>query len=319
MVTTNTTQAETPTIDLFKSDLRPMQYWAIRAEDKVNLWAQGKAEGMSTGFKELDKYFRLVDGELLTIAARPSQGKTALGMQFVENVARTLQRNGEPGCVAVFSAEMTGWSLVHRMAASLCGVNAHKLRMGEGTKEEAETLINAIGNIKSLPIWIDDGSAPTTDKMLERLALLNETNPVKLMMFDFVELGGDRGQNEEQRISGIILALKAIAKALSIPVLALSQLNRSVENRANKMPSLSDLRYSGQIEQVSDTVILIMRPEYYIERGMAIDVPIADQEGVGYVSIAKNKNGPVTNVKLAFVKRLSKFANLEQTTIMLNE
>lgn len=318
MVNTQTTQDEAPTIDLFKTDLRPMQYWAIRAEDKVKLWAQGKAEGVSTGFKDLDQYFRLVDGELLTIAARPSQGKTVLGMQLAENVAKQLQRTNDPGCVAVFSAEMTGWSLVHRMASALSGVNAHKLRMGQGTPEESEKLLAAIERIKSLPIWIDDGSAPTTALMMSRLAVLNETNPIRLMMFDFMELGGDRASSEEQRISQIVISLKDIAKALSIPVIALSQLNRGVETRANKMPTLADLRYSGQIEQVSDIVAFIMRPEYYVERGMAVDVPIEDQEGVAYIGIAKNRQGPVTNVKLAFEKQYARFANLQQTKVMLN-
>jgi len=316
---TNKAKPKSPTIDLFKSDLRPMQYWAIRAEDKIRLWAQGKAEGESTGFSEFDKYFRMVDGELTTIAARPSQGKTALGMQIVENIAKSLKRRGDPGCVAVFSAEMTGWALLHRMASVLVGVNAHKLRMGQGTQEEADKLLGGIERIKNLPIWIDDGSAPTTANMLSSLARLNETNPVRLMMFDFLELGGNRGDKEDQRIGQIAIALKDISKTLGIPVLVLSQVNRSVESRANKMPSLSDLRYSGMIEQISDVVVFIMRPEYYVERGMTVDVPVDDYVGVAYIGIAKNRQGPVTNVKLSFEKQYARFGNLSQRKIMLNE
>lgn len=298
---------------LFQKDLRPMPYWAMLAEDKLAAWAAGKAEGYSTGFPTLDKYFRLVEGEMTVIAARPSQGKTILGVQLAENVARTLQQQGDTGSVAIFSAEMTGWSLVVRMAGAASGVNTHKLRMGQGEPNDLARLKTAIADLKRLPIWIDDGSAPTTKTMLEQLTDLNETNPIRMMLFDFMELGGDRAQSEELRVGSIAVGLKDIAKKLKIPVVALSQLNRGVEDRANKMPGLSDLRYSGQIEQVADVVAFIMRPEYYQERGMKIEVESKDDlKGVAYISIAKNRHGPVANVKLAFVKQLSKFAELAQ-------
>lgn len=288
-----------------------MQYWAKIAEDKLLQWATGEAEGHSTGFSTLDKYFRLVDGELLTIAARPSQGKTVLGMQLAENVAKSLQMEGKTGCVAVFSAEMTGWSLVHRMAAALSGVNLHQMRTGNGTPADVVKMQEALQRIRTLPIWIDDGSAPTTKTMFERLAMLNQDVPVRMMMFDFLELGGDRAAKEDMRIGQIATALKDIGKALQIPVVALSQLNREVESRANKMPQLSDLRYSGVIEQVSDTVAMIMRPEYYIERGMDVSgIPQSDRSGVAYINIVKNRQGPVAMTKLAFVKTHSKFGEL---------
>ncbi len=297
--------------ELFQRDLRPMPFWAMLAEDKLTAWAAGKAEGYSTGFPTLDQYFRLVAGEMVVIAARPSQGKTVLGMQIAEHVARQLQRDGDAGSVAIFSAEMTGWSLVVRMAGAMCGVNTHAMRMGKGQPGDLAQMRQAIADLKRLPIWIDDGSAPTTKSMLEQLADLNETNPIRLMLFDFMELGGDRAQSEELRVGAIAIGLKDIAKRLKIPVVALSQLNRGVEDRANKMPGLSDLRYSGQIEQVSDVVAFIMRPEYYAERGMKIDVEQRDDlKGVAYISIAKNRHGPVANVKLAFVKQLSKFGEL---------
>lgn len=292
-----------------------MQYWVNVAEEKLLRWAVGEAEGYSTGFPTLDNYFRLVDGEMLTIAARPSQGKTVLGMQLVENVAKALQQNGEDGCVAVFSAEMTGWSLTHRMASALSGVNIHKLRTGNGTPFEVEQMQGALRRIRNLPIWIDDGSAPTTRIMFERLALLNQDVPVRMMMFDFLELGGDRAAKEDIRIGQIATALKDISKALQIPVVSLSQLNREVESRANKMPALSDLRYSGVIEQVSDVVVMIMRPEYYIERGQTVsDIPQEDKKGVAYLNIAKNRQGPVAQVKMAFVKERSMFGELQQDT-----
>jgi replicative DNA helicase len=202
------------------------------------------------------------------------------------------------------------------LASALCGVNTHKLRMGKGTPEEVMRLREAMDTLRSLPIWIDDNTGPTTAQMLTQLARLNEDIPVRMMMFDFMELGGDRAQKEDLRISTIAHNLKGIAKTLQIPVIALSQLNRDVENRANKMPTLSDLRYSGMLEQIADTVLFVMRPEYYVERAQSIDVPDEDKRGVAYVQIAKNRNGPVGLAKLAFVKDRIMFADLVTEEVM---
>lgn len=303
-------------LDIFQSDLRPMQYWHMRAGEKLDQWQTGVPEGYSTGFKALDAYSRLIAGELTLIAARPSQGKTGIAMQMVEKVARTLRHDEDTGCVAVFSAEMSGWSLYVRMASALCGVNSHKLRMGKGTAQEIAQMRDAMDTLRSLPIWIDDNTGPTTGQMLAQLARLNEDIPVRMMMFDFMELGGDRAQKEDIRIGAIAHNLKGIAKTLQIPVLALSQLNRDVENRANKMPTLSDLRYSGMLEQIADTVVFLMRPEYYIERAQSIDVPDEDKRGVAYVQIAKNRNGPVGLAKLAFVKDRILFSDLAREEVL---
>jgi len=304
--------------DIYNSELQAMPIWCSIAEDKLAQWQAGKAEGFSTGFPTLDKYFRLVDGEMVTIAGRPSMGKTILGMQIMELIARGLKNTGDPGCVAIYSAEMTGWSLVHRMAGALAGVEVHKLRMGQGMPKDFAKLSAAVQGLRTLPIQIDDGSAPTTQRMLDQMMILNENIPVRAMLFDFLELGGDRASSEEQRISSIAVALKDIAKAIGIPVIALSQINRSVENRANKMPTLADLRYSGQIEQISDVVCFIMRPEYYVERGMAVDLANAqDGKGIAYISIAKNRHGPPANVRMHFNAKLGIFGELER--VHLNE
>lgn len=303
------------TLDIFASDLRPMQYWHVRAKEKVDQWKLGKPEGRGTGFKTLDSYCRLIAGELTLIAARPSQGKTALAMQIAENVARQLQADKDPGCVAVFSAEMSGWSLYHRMAGALAGVNIHSLRNGKGAPDEYARMEEAMDRLHSVPVWIDDNTGPTTAQMLEQLSRLNETIPVRLMLFDFVELGGDRAQKEDLRISAIAHNLKGIAKTLQIPVVALSQLNRDVENRANKMPQLSDLRYSGMLEQLADVVMFIMRPEYYVERATSVDVPQEDKQGVAYIQYAKNRNGPVGLTKLAYIKERVMFGELAKDPI----
>ena len=240
-------------------------------------------------------------------------------MQIVENVARQLQRDKDPGCVAVFSAEMSGWSLYHRMAGAMSGVNTHKLRSGKGTPAEFVAFEDAMERLRSVPIWIDDNTGPTTAQMLDQLSRLNEDIPVRMMMFDFVELGGDRAQKEDLRIGTIAHNLKGIAKTLEIPVLAISQLNRDVENRANKMPALSDLRYSGMLEQLADNVLFIMRPEYYVERAQAVDVPQEDKAGIAYVQYAKNRNGPVGMTKLGFVKDRVMFGDLQRTPLVAGE
>lgn len=310
----------TEELDIFKSDLRPMQYWHMRADAKVATWEAGIAEGYSTGFKAIDKLVRMVDTDLLVIAARPSQGKTALGMQMVQHLAEQIQRNGENGVVAVFSAEMSGWSLYLRMASALCGVNTYNLSIQKGQPGDSNKLLNAMQQLRELPIWIDDNTSPSTAQMLAQLSRLNKTIPVRAMMFDFLELGAREGRdsNEEQRISNIVKNLKGIAKTLEIPVIALSQLNRDVESRANKMPMMADLRYSGMIEQLADKVLFLMRPEYYTERGMSVDCPVEDQKGIAYVQVAKHRNGPVGLAKLAFVKEAAKFADVEFTRVELN-
>jgi replicative DNA helicase len=301
-------------IDIFASDLRPMEYWALKAEQKLNQWESGIVDGRSTGFRTLDPMLRLIDSELILIAARPSMGKSALAMQIAENVGRQLKKENDTGVVAVFSAEMSGTELYIRMVAAFSGVNAHKLRYGKGTQAEKQQFRDGIRTLRSLPIWMDDSSGPSTAKMLEQLERLNETMPIRMMVFDFVELGGDKAPKEDLRISTILQNLKGIAKTLNIPVVGLNQLNRDVDNRSNRMPSLSDLRYSGMAEQIADKVVFIMRPEYYIERQEAIDVPEKDKKGIAYIIVAKNRNGPVGVLRLAFVKEKSMFAELERET-----
>jgi replicative DNA helicase len=307
-------------IDIFASDLRPMQYWDVQVDDKLAQWEAGIVEGFSTGFKALDAYMRLIDTEFTLLAARPSQGKTSLAMQIAENVSRKILAEKTGETVAVFSAEMSGTELYIRMSSALAGVNSHKLRNGHGQPDEFTRFRDAKAKLRTLPIWIDDGSRPTTASMLAQIERLNETNPVKMMLFDFLELGGDNAAKEDIRISTIAQNLKAIAKTLKIPVIALSQLNRDADKRANKMPELADLRYSGMLEQIADKVVFLMRPEYYLERQMTVtDIPVEDEKGVAYILIAKNRNGPVGLTKLAFIKERAAFGDLQRVPVSLND
>lgn len=285
----------------------------------IEKWQRGEGEaGLSTGFVDLDRIVRLMPAELFLLAARPSMGKTALAMQIAENVARAhLDKT-----VVIFSAEMTDKSLSLRMAASTASVNAHRISSQVADPDEYKRILGATERFAGVPIWIDDSSSISTEQMYYRAAMMNAQNPVSAVIFDFVELGSDstqkRGDGEEQRISGIARGLKAIAKNLNVPVLALSQLSRQVESRGDKMPILSDLRYSGMLEQIADVVGFMMRPEYYKKRNQDCFMEHEEHaEGVCYVTIAKHRNGPVGRVNLSFTERYTRFSNLER--VNLNE
>jgi len=286
----------------------------------LEAWSSGVGEdGMRTGFTDLDRIYRMKPGELTLISARPSMGKSALAMALAESAAR----NYGDGCVLVFSAEMTDKSLAHRMAAGGASINGQRLSMGIADQEEYQEAIQMAKTLKGLPIYIDDSSQISTEQMYYRTAMLNAKHKVNLVLFDFVELGSDesRTESEEQRISAIARGLKAIAKNLNVPVLALSQLNRKVEDREDKLPALSDLRYSGMLEQIADVVMFIMRPEYYITKKQKcfLDDEAGDPKvvalhphakGVAYVMIAKQRNGATGRVNLSFTAKYTRFANL---------
>ncbi len=304
-----------------------MRHISAVMDDVLNdlgMWESGQSiEGLSTGFPDLDKITRLNPGELTLMAARPSMGKTALAMAIAENVAEA----NPDGVVVVFSAEMTSRSLGHRMVSSRATVNGHRLRTKAADGDEYGAAKRAAQQLRNLSILIDESASITTEQMYYRTAMVNAQTPVKLVVFDFVELGSDksekRSDSEEQRISQIARGLKAIAKNLNVPVLALSQLNRDCEKRPDKLPSLADLRYSGMLEQIADVVTFIMRPEYYIARQMRcyLDEEVAPPsmgaahphaQGVAYVMVAKNRNGPVGRVNLAYVSKYTKFGSLVQ-------
>jgi replicative DNA helicase len=221
--------------------------------------------------------------------------------------------------VAIFSAEMSGTELTIRMASGMSGVNAHALRNGFGSTAEVARYREALHKIATTCIWMDDSSGPTTRTMLARLSELTQTTPVRMMLFDFVELSGDEGRSEENRVSAIHRSLKGIAKTLDIPVIGLSQLNRDVESRADKMPHLDDLRGSGMAEQIADKVVFIMRPEYYVERMMPIDAPEEDKKGIAYVSVAKNRTGPAGVAKMSFTKETTRFGDLDFERVEFNQ
>lgn len=286
----------TPLRELYERNPAPMEFYVEELQNSFDLWKVGKAEGISTGIKTFDPYWRLIESELSILAARPGMGKTAMALQIADEIA------GPESIPAIFSAEMSGKMLAARMAAAKAGVPLHKIMQGLGETSELERFQAAMDALRNSHIWIDDSSSPSTSSMLQKLDAMREAKiPITLMIFDFMGLAGDPSKaSENQRVSEIVTNLKAIAKALRIPVIALSQLSRKVEDTASKQPSLSHLRDSGQIEQVADNVVFIVRTGYYRERGETVNYPGDDplRNDLVFSTIAKNRNGPTGIVKL---------------------
>lgn len=258
--------------------------------------------GIPTGFQDLDRMTSgLQPGDLVILAARPSMGKTALCLNFAQHVA---MRHGEP--VAIFSLEMSKSQLLMRMLCAEALVDAHRVRTGYLSKEDFRKLIDGLGRTASAPIYIDDSSSLTIMQMRAKARRLKAESGLGLVIVDYLQLmsGFGRFENRNQEISSISRGLKALAKELHVPVMALSQLSRAPEQRTGRdhRPQLSDLRESGSIEQDADVVAFIYREEVY--------KPSEDNAGQAELIIAKQRNGPTGTVKLAFQKQFTRFDTL---------
>ncbi len=270
--------------------------------------------GIATGFTLLDK---ITSGwqpsDLIIIAARPGMGKTAFVLSMARNVAIDY---GHP--VALFSLEMSSVQLITRLISSETGLSSEKLRTGKLEKHEWEQLSIKVKNLEKAPLFIDDTPSLSIFDLRAKARRLSSQHGVKLIIVDYLQLmtaGGGNGKasfNREQEISTISRNLKALAKELGVPVIALSQLSRNVESRgANKRPLLSDLRESGAIEQDADIVSFIYRPEYYKMTEWDDDEQ-SPTEGQAEFIIAKHRNGSLENIRLKFIGNLGKFDNLEE-------
>lgn len=257
--------------------------------------------GLSSGLADLDKRTSgWQNGELIILAARPSMGKTALALNFVESAIFSQKKP-----VLVFSMEMPSESLVMRMLSSVGRIDQGKIRNGQLTEEDWPKLTAAVQKIKGAPLFIDDTAALTPQDMRARIRrTTREHGEPGLIMVDYLQLMQTVGNNEgrTQEISEISRTLKAMAKEYNCPVIALSQLNRGVEQRPNKRPMNSDLRESGAIEQDADVILFIYRDEYYNE-----DSP---EKGVAELIIGKQRNGEVGTCRAAFVGKYTRFENL---------
>ena len=268
--------------------------------------------GIATGFEKLDKVTSgWQPSDLVIIAARPGMGKTAFVLSMARNVAIDF---GHP--VALFSLEMSSVQLITRLISSETGLSSEKLRTGKLEKHEWEQLSVKVKDLEKAPLFIDDTPSLSIFDLRAKARRLSSQHGIKLIIVDYLQLmtaggNGKGGGNREQEISTISRNLKALAKELEVPVIALSQLSRAVETRgSSKRPLLSDLRESGAIEQDADIVSFIYRPEYY-----KIDEWDDDEQsptaGQAEFIIAKHRNGSLENVRLKFIGNLGKFDNLE--------
>lgn len=256
--------------------------------------------GIPTGFVDLDRLTAgLQPADLIIIAGRPSMGKTALALNVAINAATSRKTP-----VAIFSLEMSKEQLVQRLLCTEAKVDGAKLRSGYLSKQDWERLTQAAGKLSELPLFIDDTAALSVLAMRAKARRLQREHGLGLVVVDYLQLmrGTDRAESREREISEISQSLKALAKELHVPLLALSQLNRMVENRRPPIPQLADLRESGSIEQEADVVAFIYREELYDRETL--------NKGVAEVHVSKQRNGPTGVVRLAFQGSYTRFDNL---------
>lgn len=284
-----------------KSGFKPLKEILPAAVDRIDLLHQsdGDITGISTGFTEFDKLTAgLQPGELIIIAGRPSMGKTTLAINIAENAAI-----GAKVPTAIYSMEMPSQQLAFRMISSLGRVDQTHLRTGRFPDEDWSRINTAVQLMSDAPIFIDDTAGLSPTEIRARARRLQREHGLGLIVIDYLQLMSVPGNKENRatEISEISRSLKALAKELSVPVIALSQLNRSVEQRTDKRPVMSDLRESGAIEQDADLIVFIYREEVYNQ-----DSP---RKGMADISIAKQRNGPIGDFPLTFVGRYTKFEN----------
>lgn len=261
-----------------------------------------KITGVPTGFRELDDLTAgLQASDLIIIAGRPSMGKTSLVLSMAEHAAIRAEMS-----VGIFSLEMSKSQLVLRMLSSQAHLDSHALRTGQLTEKDWRSLCDGADRLERAKIFIDDSGALTVQQMRGKARRLMAEQGLDLLIIDYLQLMQGRSDSEsrQQEISDISRALKALAKELDIPVVALSQLSRAVENRTDKRPVLSDLRESGAIEQDADVVMFIYRDEVYN--------PDTEEKGIADILVRKHRNGPTGDRQLYFQDRYAKFADLER-------
>jgi replicative DNA helicase len=292
----------------------------------------GGLAGISTGLIDMDKKLGgLHKSDLLILAGRPSMGKTSLATNIAFNIARAYRRGTLPdgsegsvegGVVGFFSLEMSAEQLAARVLSEASEVPSEQIRRGDMTEGEFRRFVDAAKTLESCPLFIDDTPALPISQLAARARRLKRTQGLDVLIVDYLQLvrGTGRSENRVNEISEITMGLKAIAKELDIPVLALSQLSRQVEAREDKRPQLSDLRESGSIEQDADVVMFVFREEYYVEREKPGDDKLEEMaawqermerlHGKAEVVIGKQRHGPIGTVELSFEGRFTRFGNL---------
>lgn len=287
------------------NDYVPIRTVVMNALEKIENAAKnsGTVTGIPTGFIDLDyRTAGLQPSDLILIAARPSMGKTA----FVLNIAQYVAFH-ENLCTAIFSLEMSKEQLVNRLFSLESRVDAQVLRTGNLSDTDWEKLIEGAGTIGNSELIIDDTPGISIAELRSKCRKYKLEHDLKLVIIDYLQLmsgSGKSSDSRQQEISDISRALKALARELAVPVIALSQLSRAVEQRPDHRPMLSDLRESGAIEQDADVVMFIYRDEYYNHD--------SDMKGISEIIIAKQRNGPIGTVNLVWLPQYTKFANMEK-------
>ncbi len=283
----------------------PVRQIVMNAMDKIEIAAKNKGSvtGIPTGFIDLDyRTAGMQPSDLILVAARPSMGKTAFELNLAQYMAFKKDLT-----VALFSLEMSKEQLVNRMFSLESNVDAQKLRTGQLNDQEWERLIESAGTIGKSKLIIDDTPGISIAELRSKCRKYKLEYDLSIIMIDYLQLMSGSGRNEsrQQEISDISRSLKALARELNVPVIALSQLSRAVEQRPDHRPMLSDLRESGAIEQDADVVMFLYRDDYYNHD--------TDKKGISEIIIAKQRNGPIGTVELAWLPEYTKFANLEHS------
>ncbi|MDG1168668.1 MAG: replicative DNA helicase, partial [Sulfitobacter sp.] len=292
----------------------------------------GGLSGVSTGLIDMDaKLGGLHRSDLLILAGRPSMGKTSLATNIAFNVAKAYKRGTlhdgtegavDGGVVGFYSLEMSAEQLAARILSEAAEIPSQQIRSGDMTETEFRRFVDAAKALEACPLFIDDTPALPISQLAARARRLKRTHGLDVLIVDYLQLvrGTGKSENRVNEISEITMGLKAIAKELDIPVIALSQLSRQVENREDKRPQLSDLRESGSIEQDADVVMFVFREEYYKEREKPGDHDLEAMarwqeemerlHGKAEVVIGKQRHGPIGTVELSFEGRFTRFGNL---------
>ena len=291
-----------------KAGFKPLKQILPDTVDRIDLLHQsgGDITGIPSGFSEFDKLTAgLQPGELIIVAGRPSMGKTTFAVNVAENAAI-----GAKVPTAIFSMEMPSQQLAFRMISSLGRVDQTHLRTGKFPDEDWSRINTAVQLMSDAPIFIDDSPGLSPTEIRARARRLKREHNLGLIVLDYLQLMQVHGSTENRatEISEISRSLKSLAKELELPIIALSQLNRSVEQRTDKRPVMSDLRESGAIEQDADLIVFIFREEVYNKE--------TPRKGIADISIAKQRNGPIGDFQLTFVGRFTKFENFVPESYM---
>lgn len=265
----------------------------------------GGIHGLPSGFRDVDEVFGGFDpGDLIILAGRPSMGKTAFALNIAEHVAVELRKPA-----LVFSLEMGNNQLATRALSSIGGIDSRTLRSGNLNDDDWDRITRALGKLHAAPLFIDQSSRLTASQMRSRAKRQQRKTGLSLIVVDYLQLmqGGHGAENRHQELSGITKALKAMAKDLGVPLIALSQLSRAVESRTDKRPMMSDLRESGAIEEDADIIAMMYRDDYY-RRDSSL-------QGMAEVLTRKNRNGPCTDIKLAFEREYSRFVDADDSSL----